>query len=424
MANERPDNRKRVLVISHVLPFPGQAGQERRVYFTLRSLRKRFHVTFLTFERDSRVEDTAAKLADLCDEVICLESLYAVNRLRRLYFRCVAAGASLLSSLKPSNYIIGRLEFSPRRISQAIGDRKFDLVLYEYWHAHESLEFFKKRGIPCVLDMHNILWSSLQSQQQRNAYVPQRFKERRLGVYKRAEENAWKKFDAIVAINRVEENYVKAQTINGRRTFYAPMGIDLETWQYTWKRDQKHPKIAYYGGLGTPHNEESALRCFRKIMPSVWSRFSNAEFWIVGSNPSKKILSLPSIDDRVKVTGFVKDAPAVLGEMSVVVCPWKGRYGFRSRLVEVMALGVPLVTTPEAIDGMELKDKRDVLLGEDEEAMALHTLELLGNEDIAARQSEAARHIVEQIYSTANTYDRLSGDLLEWLGSGNQNSVD
>ena len=46
MAFETPEDRPRLLIVSHVLPFPGNAGQQQRVANTLRALRERFHVTF------------------------------------------------------------------------------------------------------------------------------------------------------------------------------------------------------------------------------------------------------------------------------------------------------------------------------------------------------------------------------------------
>jgi polysaccharide biosynthesis protein PslH len=415
--------KKRVLVVSHVLPFPGKAGQERRVYFTLRALRKHFHVTFLTFAPRALRTETVARLAEFCDDVICLESLYATNRFSKFVYRSIATGASALSSLKPSNYIIGELEFSKRRIENAIGDRKFDLVLYEYWHAYKTTSFFKDRGIPCVLDMHNILWKARQGHSDGGSFSLVPMNDRRLAAYRKNEESAWRRFDALISINRAEDNYVRARDGNGKRIFYAPMGIELEKWRYSWKPNQARPKIAYYGGLGSPHNEESALSCFNELMPSIWSRFPSAELWIVGSDPSKRLRSLPSIDKRVHVTGFVEDAQTVLSEMSVILCPWKGQYGFRSRLVEVLALGIPLVTTPDAIYGMELTDKRDVLLGESDEELCDQVLELLEDKDSAERQSRTARQTVEKIYSIARTYDRLSIDLLTWVTSREKRAI-
>ncbi len=410
--------KNRILIISHVYPFPGEAGQERRVYFTLRSLRKHFHITFLTYAPSQLIEATVSKLSETCDEVICMNSIYAASVYSRIFYRSMAACVSALSSLKPSNYLLGKVELSPKRVAHAIGDRKFDVVLYEYWHAHWTTEIFRKRGIPSILDMHNILWRSFKEQLQQRSFWPlSGVRNKRLKAYKEHEENVWKKFDGIISINRVEDEYVRSRGENEQKVFYAPMGIETDVWKYSWDPDRNCSKIAYYGGLGSPHNEASAWDCFEKVMPAVWLQFPQAEFWVIGSNPSPRLCSLPSMDGRVKVTGYIKDVRSALAQMSVVVCPWQGKYGFRSRLVEVMAIGVPVVTTSDAIDGMDLEDKADVLIGDGDQDLIRHTLALLIDDRRADKQSKKARRTVENLYSVEQTYDRLSDELLAWLSS-------
>src|SRR5690606_14691233 len=111
-------------------------------------------------------------------------------------------------------------------------------------------------------------------------------------------------------------------------------GIDLQKWPYSWQPAQP-PRIAYYGGLGSPHNQRDALQCYEEIMPTVWAHFPDVELWIVGSRPPATIQALAEQDSRVTVTGFVERVQDVLQTMTAVLCPWTGKYGFRSRLIEV-----------------------------------------------------------------------------------------
>jgi glycosyltransferase involved in cell wall biosynthesis len=105
--------------------------------------------------------------------------------------------------------------------------------------------------------------------------------------------------------------------------------------------------------------------------------------------------------------------------MSVALCPWAGTYGFRSRLVEVMALGVPVVASPDAIYGMELDGGRSVTVGNDEEEMATRALHLLNNGAAALEQSRLARERAERVFSIDGTYRRLARELRDWLQTRN-----
>src|SRR5262249_29035716 len=155
----------------------------------------------------------------------------------------------------------------------------------------------------------------------------------------------------VIAINHEELNYLRSATPSTTKLFHAAMGVDLALWPYSWSPSGK-PCLAYYGGLGSPHNQADALACYQRLMPEIWRRFPDAEFWIVGGNPPETIRALGS-DSRVKVTGFVENVQPVLSRMSLLLCPWSGIFGFRSRLIEAMALGVPVVTSPDAVYGME-----------------------------------------------------------------------
>jgi glycosyltransferase involved in cell wall biosynthesis len=406
--------KKRLLVLSHVLPLPGASGQQQRVKNTLIALREFFDVTFATVAAPGTQNEIEKQLAAFCDKVICLPSLYNQSRFSKLFHLGIGFVKSRAASLKLSNYIIGELEFSPARIAARFEKEKYDLVLFEYWHAFQSTDVFRRQNIPCVLDMHNILAQSYIERGQFR-YLPNQWRLRQINRYAAAEIKAWNYFNAIIAINA--EEYKKVGRAINRQTkiFYAPMGIDLNRWNFAWTPHQNPPRVAYYGGLGSRHNQQSALSCYRKIMPRLWQKFPETQFWIVGGNPPRSIEKLAVRDVRVKVTGYVENPQDILRTMTAVICPWTGIYGFRSRLVEVMAAGVPLVTTSDAVYGMELENERGVLIAEDDAGMSEKLSKLLADHSFAERQSRFARNAVERLYSFEKTYRKLAFEMRDWL---------
>lgn len=416
------DQRPRLVVLSHVLPFPGTSGQQQRVFYTLKALRDHFYVTFATSVAPGRAARVRHELSALCDEVVLLPSRYARSLFTRVWHRVAGAFYTLLTGLKFSNYLVGRVEFAPRRLADALKPWVFDGALFEYWHAAESTSVFQREGIPCVLDMHNILWQAYARQFDARPYLPRVWKRRALAQYQRREEDAWAQFDALIAINAAERDYTRATVPEPIPVFYAPMGIDLALWPYTWQPAQP-PRIAYYGGLGSSHNQQDALSCYKHVMPAVWRAYPDAELWVIGSNPPASLHRLAERDARVRVTGFVECVQEVLQTISVVVCPWSGTYGFRSRLVEVMALGVPVITSPEAVDGMGMKVGRGIFLEKAFPRMAEACLRLLEDPVFARQQSEAARAQVEEKFSYEATYDRLARELFNFVVQRQQAKV-
>lgn len=422
--------RRNLLVLSAVLPFPGSAGQQQRVRNKLLALSERFHVTFLTFAPEAEVAGLRARLAELVDLAIVLPSRYQANPLARLWHRLRAELFARRRSLKTSNYAV-RLEFDPRRVETALEglfdasdcDGGFDLALFEYWHAHTCAPMLRRHGIPSVLDMHDLLWRTYE-RQRRDARLlgrplPAAWNRYRVDAYRRQEEAAWLDFDALITINRDEHAYV-GEKLPEMQRFYAPMGVNLAEWPFQpapilSANPAGAPRIAYYGGLATKHNQQAALRCYREILPRLRRHVPDLELWLVGSHPPARLQALAQEDTGVKVTGFVPEVQPVLASMHAVVCPWVGTYGFRSRLIEVMALGVPVVATPDAVAGMELIDGEGLFLADDDDGMAEALWRLLGDPEHQAAAGRAARAQVEGRYGFDATYRRLAWELDTWL---------
>ena len=407
-------NKPRLLLISGVLPVPIKAGQNARVFNKIRAFRKQFHVTFLGFSAESRHKQISQEMANWVDEVVILPSISQKQFMSRVWHKGVGELYALWHGLKPSNYILGHVELSPARITKFCEGKPFDLVVYEYWHTAASLPYFKSRGIPCVIDMHNILWQSYVRQLSERPW-PDWLRQRQISKYKQAEEAAWTQYDGLITINSGEHDYVK-KIMPNKPLFYAPMGLDMEQWPYQWT-PQNRPRVGYYGGLSGPHNQAHARFCYEQVMPHVWQHFPDAEFWIVGSNPPDHLRQLAKNDKRVTVTGFVEDVQTVLKTMSVALCPWHGRYGFRSRVVELMAVGIPTIVNGDAVYGMPLETENGLFIRESGSEMAEVITNLLNSPTEAQRQSYAARQQVVELYNFTTTYESLAQELVAFTQS-------
>ncbi len=403
----------RLLILSAVYPFPRTTGQQQRVYYKLRSLRADFHLTFLTVAAANEVVRVRAELLKLCDAAIVLPSEYSRTFVARGYHKISGTAYAWCVGLKFSNYLIGEVEFSPERVASALGEMSFAAVLFEYWHAYRAAALFRERGIRGILDMHDILWKSFAKQLDDNTWIPRRFKQWLVDRYRAREETAWNAFDVLIAINQDEREYVRRHTRDGITALYVPMGTDLEVWPYCWEPASPR-RIAFYGSLGSRHNQKDALASYRDVMPAIWKRFPDIQYWIVGSNPPSSVRGLDR-DGRVHVTGFVENPQEVLRAMTIVICPWSGTYGFRSRVVEAMALGVPVIASQDAVKGMGLEEGRGILCGGSSPELADLALRLLGDDDELHRQSLQARIQIEQRFSYESTYLRFSTELAQML---------
>ncbi len=408
---EAGSSKPRLVVVSAVHPFPGHSGQQQRVRNKLLAFRGHFHATFLTVAAADEVDATRDRLLTLCDEVIVLPSLYRRSQVHRLVHRVASVLYAAATGLKRSNYIVGQLELAPYRVRSAIGGRKFDLAVLEYWHAAAAVPLVRASGARCVLDMHDILWRSYDRQLRAKGWMPSFIRDLAVARYREKEERAWRGFDAVITINRDEDRYVRDLFGEDPQIIFTPMGVDLQLWAYSWAPVQP-PRVAYYGGLGSPHNQRDALFCFEQVMPIIWRTVPEAELWIVGSNPPPGILELETKDPRVRVTGFVEDIASMLASASVVLCPWSGSYGFRSRIIETMAVGVPVVASPDCVAGMEFDNGVQIELAVSAAKMAEKVVKVISSESVSLRLSRSAFQRVVYLYSFEKSYKDLAHQLV------------
>ena len=81
--------------------------------------------------------------------------------------------------------------------------------------------------------------------------------------------------------------------------------------------------------------QRKSFRAVKRVIPDV-------KFYIVGTNPTQEIKDL-GIDDNIIVTGFVEDVRKYLAMATVSVAPLRIARGIQNKVLEAMAMGVPVV---------------------------------------------------------------------------------
>jgi len=126
-----------------------------------------------------------------------------------------------------------------------------------------------------------------------------------------------------------------------------------------------------------------------EILPRVWSELPDAELLLVGAGLEEP----PSNDPRVRALGFVEDLPAAYAQAACAVVPLLTGGGSPLKFVEALAYGLPVVATPRAAAGLQVRDGEHCLLAADGEAFAAALVRVLrdGAPELGARGRELAR---------------------------------
>ena len=151
---------------------------------------------------------------------------------------------------------------------------------------------------------------------------------------------------------------------------------------------QQRADLLFVAGFAHPPNVDAARWLVEAIMPHVWARRPDARLSLVGSNPTADVLSLAG--ERVEVTGFVDDAELQrrYAQARVAVVPLRYGAGVKSKVVEALQQGLPLVTTSVGAQGLPGVEAT-CAVADDEAALADHLLRLLDDDAAWQQQSRS-----------------------------------
>ncbi|MEZ7196963.1 methyltransferase domain-containing protein [Pseudodesulfovibrio karagichevae] len=122
--------------------------------------------------------------------------------------------------------------------------------------------------------------------------------------------------------------------------------------------------IAFVGGYAHPPNVDAVEYFVDDIMPGLRKSIPGIKFYVVGSHPTDEVRKLAS--DDVVVTGFVEDLGALLEGVRLSVAPLRYGAGIKGKVGTAMAMGLPVVATSVAAEGMGLEDGKDIVLADGE----------------------------------------------------------
>ncbi|MEM6856373.1 MAG: TIGR03087 family PEP-CTERM/XrtA system glycosyltransferase [Pseudomonadota bacterium] len=141
-------------------------------------------------------------------------------------------------------------------------------------------------------------------------------------------------------------------------------GIDAETFN---RRDvaalaellaTTGPHFVFTGQMDYRPNEAAALWAAENFMPLTQERFREAQFHVVGRNPTAALKALHG-KHGVRVWGEVPDVRPFLAAASCAVVPLQIARGIQNKVFEAMAMECPVLLTPEAATGIEAHDGKD-----------------------------------------------------------------
>jgi glycosyltransferase involved in cell wall biosynthesis len=157
--------------------------------------------------------------------------------------------------------------------------------------------------------------------------------------------------------------------------------------------------IIFAGRLDQYSNRESILYFCAKVWPIIKKQNPDIRFVIIGNNPPAKLAEIANKDKNIDLLGYVDDVRPHFATAMISVCPIKDGGGTRIKILDALAMGMPIVSTSIGCEGIDVTPGIDVFIADTPQEFADKVNSILT--DICKRQSlsKNARKTAEDKYS-------------------------
>lgn len=217
---------------------------------------------------------------------------------------------------------------------------------------------------------------------------------RRYSILKNYEISVFRKNDFVFFVSSVDLEHVGLRILKDK-SCVIPNGVDLDYF-YPRKEIKKDISVSFVGNFSYKPNIEAVLFFFSQVYPILKTNISKLTVCLIGGNVPDAISQYRSKD--IMITGFVPDIREYLWRTKVFISPLLSGSGIKNKMLEAMALGIPIVATPLSFDGIENSNNlfRMETLPCD---MANSIIELINNPSLADTIAESSYRLVKEKYS-------------------------
>jgi len=370
----------KLLFLANRIPYPPYRGDKLKIFNLAKRLCKKHELYLLTFTQTEEDKTYKSALEEIFKEVHlihlpkwksalnCLNGAWNPLPLQVLYFRSAAMQQTLNKLLAEHNFDaihVQHLRMAPYLSGRKDLKRILDLpdAFSLYWERRKNV----RRGV-------------LQT-------MFEQLEQRRVLQY----EKVLKEYDLALVCSPEDKEYLeRLHRIHNIQVLAN--GVDLETFKARDHDYTHNHTLLFTGNMDYAPNVDAVIYFVNEVLPIIHQRFPDTRFVIAGQRPVEKVLNLAG--DKVVVTGFVKDLAEMYDNASVVVAPLRFGAGTQNKVLEAMAMGIPVVCSAIGFKGLGIENGEGAIMQPEKEGFAQAVISLLSSADERRRVGEKGKEII------------------------------
>lgn len=391
----------KILYVCHRFPYPPKRGGKIRPFNMIKHLSASHEVTVASLVRSKSEAAEGADISAYCSAAHMARVANWVQTVRMM---------ARVPTTVPSSMGFFYSRRLARVIRRLLRQQRFDLVLV---HCSSVAQYVAHvDDVPKILDFGD-MDSQKWLEYARYKPFPLSIGYWLEGMKLQAEERRLAaQFDFCTATTRAEWETLKGYDI-GTRSDWFPNGVDCGFFAPSAVTHDPDT-ICFVGRMDYYPNQECLFEFCARTLPLLREKRQALNLLIIGAEPSSAVRRLGDLPG-VTVTGTVPDVRPYVQSCALMVAPLNIARGTQNKILEAMAMGVPVVASRVAAAGVDAVPGEHFHVGSTPAEYRDAVLRIIGDPMERRRLSESGRARVLSHHSWPNSLKRLDAIIEECL---------
>lgn len=375
-------------MVTPYIPYPPSSGGQIRTFNLLKYLSKNNQIILVSLYKNEEEKKHSLKLKKYCQEIYFCQRAKTPWQIKNIL--------KTIFSNKPFLIIRNYSSQAKKTIEKLIKEKKIDIIHAETFYV---MPHIPKTKVPIFLVEQTIEYNVYRHFVNSLPFYLRIFLYFDIDILKLKywEKYYWEKADFIIAVSSKDKEIIKKEIKENKVDIVPNCVGDAMIAKKLSKKSFKKPIIFFQGNFFWLQNVEAAQFLIKKIFPLLKKKIKNFQLIIAGQNTKK--LNYKK-DSQLKIIETINEKMVkdLYKKADIFICPIFGPGGTRLKILAAMGMGVPVISTNTGVEGLDLKDKENVSIANNEKEFIDNIFLLFNNQKIYQKIRKNAYQLIKKKY--------------------------